>query len=512
MSFSAMLEGKNSNSEGADQRIYADDERISLPPRTWLEKKFDDMTMMFLTKLAEFESKILKLELDINELSTSMKRNAEHDGHSFKERYLNLQFSADKISSPVRTGDEIKGVEGNYLTVALFNETGELVDSGPESSAEVRIFALKEDVNDENEGESGFCFDDTASEKKTKKAAILEGDVQLKLNKGTGILANIKFRSSSSHIRSGMFKIGARVVDSFHGVVVQDANTAPFRVRDYRGKYNEKHHPPCLSDEIWRLDNIGRRGSILNRLKNLNVDTVEDFLIQLLKDSEGLKQSVDLPPKKWEATVKHALRCQLDEKMYCSIHSEENSGIVFNAVGKVLGLIVESKYLPMATLSHEDKVNASKLDVASFVHKSGLYCFPDEASVLQHFPKLAEPSNPSQLTMSENAMGDVVSETAESHQMTNTVTLPEDVASCSRPLEIEEYFDIDSFLAASEYNQNTSFSDMLHESPAVVSDNEVKKKLFLFFTISKWFLNYERMAAAGCCCDGNGNQKRRRIS
>lgn len=166
--------------------------------------------------------------------------NAENDGHHHnqtKQRLLNLQFS-DKISSPVRTGEEIKGVGGNYLRVTLVNETGELVDSGPESCAEVHIFALK---GDENEGENGFCFDDSAINargKNIKKAAVLVGDLELKLNKGIGILANIKFRSSSNHV-SGMFKIGARiVVDSFHcaGIVVQDAKTASFRVKDYRGK------------------------------------------------------------------------------------------------------------------------------------------------------------------------------------------------------------------------------------------------------------------------------------
>lgn len=162
---------------------------------------------------------------------------------------------------------------------------------------------------------------------------------------------------------------------------------------------NEKHRPPCLCDEVWRLDNIGKGGSIHNRLKNLSFDTVEDFLIQLLKDSDGLKQVfcflipfvtsaskmlsfivvfhlisqiggmflyldclqlVDLPQKKWEATVKHALTCQLDDKIYCSIHSEENTRIVFNAIGKVLGLIIQNKYFPLDTLSHEHKVPKKK--------------------------------------------------------------------------------------------------------------------------------------------------------
>lgn len=525
-----MLEGNNSNFEAeaaAEQRIYADDGRINFSLLKRLEKKLDDMFLQMGPKLADIESKILKLELAVNELSTSMKSNTEHDGHHHnqsKQRILNLQFS-DKISSPVRTGEEIKGVGGHYLGVTLVNETGELVDSGPESSAEVHIFALKGDVDDENEGESGengLCIDDSAiiaKGKNKKKGTVLLGDVHLKLNKGVGILANIKFRNSASHV-SGMFKIGARVViDSFHsgagGVVVRDANTTPFKVQDYRSKYNEKRRPPSLNDEVWRLDNIRKSGSIHKRLKNLSFETVEDFLFQLLTDSDGLKQLVDLPLKKWEATVKHALTCQVDVKIYCSINYEENRGIVFNAIQKVLGLILQNKYFPWDELSHEDKVYASKVDIATYVRNSELIPFPNEASVLQRFVGLAEPlQHLSQLTtVSENAMD-----------------YPQDEVSSLRSLpeipEIDGYFDEffwESPLATycSDQNTTTRFTDMLNESPVVaVPDNQVKKKLFLLFTITKWFLNYDRMiyekmasaAASSDCSDTNDNQKRRRIS
>lgn len=54
--------------------------------------------------------------------------------------------------------------------------------------------------------------------------------------------------------------------------------------------------------------------------------------------------------------MKHARTCQLNEKMYCSIDSDGNNGVVFNLVGKVLGLILKRKYIPLDNLPDEAKV------------------------------------------------------------------------------------------------------------------------------------------------------------
>ena len=53
---------------------------------------------------------------------------------------------------------------------------------------------------------------------------------------------------------------------------------------------NEKHRPPSLSDDIRHLDNIGKAGS--DRLKKEQINTVEDFLTEHLKDPDRLKQVI----------------------------------------------------------------------------------------------------------------------------------------------------------------------------------------------------------------------------
>lgn len=164
------------------------------------------------------------------------------------------------------------------------------------------------------------------------------------------------------------------------------------------------------------------------------------------------------------------------------------------------------------------QVYASTVDVATYVHKNGLFPFPNEASVVQHFVGVAEPlQHPSQLTtMSGNTM-DYCHEDEEESENCRSLS---PIDNYMGEFNMEESFDIESLLFADgNQNTSTSFSDMLLESPAVVvSDKEVKKKLFLFFTITKWFLNYERMTASssstGCSesSDRDENGKRRRFS
>lgn len=152
-----------------------------------------------------------------------------HNTHNSRPRCLNLQF-INKIASPIWTGDEIKGEGGKYVEVVLVDETGKVVDCGPVATAEVRIFAFKEDVDDK----IGLITDDITRGSKGKKAT-LAGSVQLKLNKGIGVLANIKFRNSASHT-SGMFRLQAQAADCFDDTVIKDAKTESFTVKDYRGK------------------------------------------------------------------------------------------------------------------------------------------------------------------------------------------------------------------------------------------------------------------------------------
>ncbi|KAL2482556.1 calmodulin-binding protein 60 A [Forsythia ovata] len=175
-----------------------------------------------------------------------------------------LEFR-NKISETILTGEEIKGEGHTCLEVALTdNNTGHVVDTGPQSSASVEIVVLK--------GEFDAC----------------EGDTEFDNN----IVGEVEGKKCSSC-----------------------------------RKYYRKHDIPSLSDEVWRLQNIRKGGKVEERLQDAKVCTVEDFLIQLLKDPQELKRNVNLGDKKWEATVNHARTCSFEERMYCYINFQQKSGI-----------------------------------------------------------------------------------------------------------------------------------------------------------------------------------------
>ncbi len=62
--------------------------------------------------------------------------------------------------------------------------------------------------------------------------------------------------------------------------------------------------------------------------------------------------------KMWEVTVEHARTCVLDDKkmfLYCPRTSQQKTGVVFNVVGQVMGLLSECQYVPIDKLSETEK-------------------------------------------------------------------------------------------------------------------------------------------------------------
>lgn len=56
----------------------------------------------------------------------------------------------------------------------------------------------------------------------------------------------------------------------------------------------DKHYPPSLSDELWRLDNIGKDGAPCKRLNDETIMTVRDFLFLHNTDPQRLKKVISL--------------------------------------------------------------------------------------------------------------------------------------------------------------------------------------------------------------------------
>lgn len=166
-----------------------------------------------------------------------MCRNGGKDAHPYELRSLKLRF-LDSISPPVFTGTRIEGEDGSSLRVALVDAlSGQVVTTGPESSAKVEIVVLEGDF-DSDEGNNWTVeeFRDNIVREREGKKPLLNGDAILNLKDGIGLVGDISFTDNSSWTRSRKFRLGARLVDNFDGIKVIEAKTESFVVRDHRGE------------------------------------------------------------------------------------------------------------------------------------------------------------------------------------------------------------------------------------------------------------------------------------
>lgn len=327
-----------------------------------------------------------EVELALRKYMTNMKRNCGKDVYACELRSLRLKF-LDLISPPVFTGTRIEGEESS-LKVALVDVlTGKVVCSGPESCAKVEIVVLEGDFDsDDGDNWTAEEFKSNIVREREGKKPLLTGDAFLYLKEGIGWVSDISFTDNSSWTRSRKFRLGARLVDSFEGISVREAKTESFIVRDHRGELYKKHHPPSLSDEVWRLEKIGKDGAFHRRLSKERVNTVKDFLTLLYLDPTRLRNvlGTGMSTKMWEVTVEHARTCLLDKKVYLYYPSVSvpKTGVVFDIVGQVMGLLPDCQFVSADKLSETQKDDARNLVICAFRHWEEVVSFEDEPSLM----------------------------------------------------------------------------------------------------------------------------------
>ncbi|XP_054805374.1 calmodulin-binding protein 60 A-like isoform X2 [Prosopis cineraria] len=317
----------------------------------------------------------------------SMKQACEKEILTSESRNLQLRFESN-ISPPIFTGARIEGEDGSNLRISLVDVlTGQVVSSGPESAAKVEIVVLEGDFEDRSDIWTPEEFRSNIVKERDGKKPLLTGDVFLYLKDGIGVVGEVSFTDNSSWTRSRKFRLGARAVNNFDGFSIKEAKTDSFIVRDHRGELYKKHHPPSLSDEVWRLEKIGKDGAFHKRLSQEKIDTVKDFLTQLNLDSAKLRSilGTGMSTKMWEATVEHAQTCVLDTRrfLYFPSHSQPKSGVVFNAVGQVTGLLSESQFVPVDKLSETEKADAQSSVLYAIQQREKFDSFNDGASLME---------------------------------------------------------------------------------------------------------------------------------
>lgn len=139
---------------------------------------------------------------------------------------MKLEFR-NGIAPTILTGEEIKGEGGVPIEVVLVDDlAGDVVDAGAEASADIEIVLLK----GKSEGDE---FKVNIVPEMEGKKPILAGNVALQLQRGIGVVQNIKFRHHASKIKPSKFKLGARVVGDCR---IREAKTEPFTLKDFRAK------------------------------------------------------------------------------------------------------------------------------------------------------------------------------------------------------------------------------------------------------------------------------------
>ncbi|XP_018719008.2 calmodulin-binding protein 60 A-like [Eucalyptus grandis] len=99
----------------------------------------------------------------------------------------------------------------------------------------------------------------------------------------------------------------------------------------------KKHHPPSLLDEVWRLEKIGK----MELSTNASVGKTSPLFLALPK-----------------------------------------TGVVFNLVGQVMGLLSGCQYVPIEKLFEAKKVDAHNLVISAFQHWEEVVSFDEEAYLI----------------------------------------------------------------------------------------------------------------------------------
>ncbi|KAL6331802.1 hypothetical protein AAG906_020145 [Vitis piasezkii] len=281
-------------------------------------------------------------------------------------RNLQLQFRS-RLSLPLFTGGKVEGEQGAAIHIVLVDaNSGSVVTSGPESSVKLDVVVLEGDFN--NEDEEGWTqeeFDSHVVKEREGKRPLLTGDLQVTLKEGVGTLGDLTFTDNSSWIRSRKFRLGLKVALGFcEGIHIREAKTEAFTVKDHRGELYKKHYPPALTDDVWRLEKIGKDGSFHKRLNNSHIYTVEDFLRLVVRDSQKLRSILGsgMSNKMWEALIEHAKTCTMSGKFYVYYPDDtRNVGVIFNNIYELSGLIAGEQYFSADSLSESQKVYVDNL-------------------------------------------------------------------------------------------------------------------------------------------------------
>uniref|UniRef100_A0A1J3JEW5 Calmodulin-binding protein 60 A n=1 Tax=Noccaea caerulescens TaxID=107243 RepID=A0A1J3JEW5_NOCCA len=435
-----------------------------------------------------------EVELALGKHLTGIKWICEKEIHPLETRNLQLKF-LNNPSLPVFTSARIEGDEGQAIRVGLVDPaTGQIVSSGPASSAKLQVFVVEGDLDNWTAED---IRNNIVRERQGKKP-LLSGNVFALLDNGIGVMDEISFTDNSSWTRSRKFRLGVRMVDQFDFVKVREAVTESFVVRDHRGELYRKHHPPSLFDEVWRLEKIGKDGAFHKRLNWSSINTVKDFLTHFHVNSSKLRQTLGtgMSSKMWEITLDHARSCVLDNSVhvYQPPGFQKKTAVVFNVIAQVLGLLVDFQYVPTEKLSEIEKAQAEAMVIAALSHPNEVISYDDESSMMRNF--LNVPSSQTSVGIDYSGLsltsldgygfvGNLHNTAESSGQYSDDVDMEvtpqglyEDFSlwNCSQILGLEE----------TQSDLQSALDGFMSQKSVVIGKAHIRRRWTKLFSVSKW--------------------------
>ncbi|XP_023755114.1 protein SAR DEFICIENT 1 isoform X1 [Lactuca sativa] len=266
------------------------------------------------------------------------------------------------LTLPIFTGTKILDEDGNPLEIYLV-DTDNSLESSFSSALKLQIHVVDGDFPSSNSIIwTSDDFEKSIVKERRGKRPLLAGDVSVTMRDGVVSIGDIELTDNSSWIRSRKFRIAARVVHgATPGVVIREAMTEAFVVKDHRGELYKKHHPPMLEDDVWRLEKIGKDGAFHKKLASNDIKTVQEFLKLSVVNESKLRRILGLgmSDKMWEVTIKHARTCILVSKLYIS--RGPNHTIFLNPICQVVKAVINGDVFTGKDLATLNKVCIHKL-------------------------------------------------------------------------------------------------------------------------------------------------------
>ncbi|XP_042047808.1 calmodulin-binding protein 60 B-like [Salvia splendens] len=299
-----------------------------------------------------------------------------------ERRSLCLRFES-RLPTTIFTGNKIGT---SPVKISLYEPScDKIVASGPYSKMKVGVVVVQGGFDGEE------CtakeFDSNVVQSRQGKRPLLNGEAIVALKDGVGYIHNLSFTDNSRWDRTGTFRLGLRVHSSSSSgsgsgeASVREGVSNAFKVKDQRGESYQKHHPPQLNDQVWRLERIGKNGACHKQLTKLGISNVGDLLRSLAMNPVSVRNALGkISNKKWEIIVRHAAECVLDDKKYIYMNAQGiGTSLMFNSIYSLIGVAFDGRtYIPMHSLPAYQRKAVEELKQRAFENLSSwLICEAD---------------------------------------------------------------------------------------------------------------------------------------